>query len=299
MKLGVLTGRAAAEDGWHVRDIVRAAQECGATIAVLDFRQLEATIRPVAPATLLCGGVSLQALDAVVVRSMPRGSLEEVIFRMDVLQRLAASGVRVINNPRALEASIDKYLSLARLAGEGLPVPETVACEDGADPCRLFDSLGGDVISKPLFGSEGRGMRRFRRAEDLLAHVEEKRRDGGIVYLQRFVPHGGFDYRVLVHSGEPLAAVRRVNERDWRSNVAQGGRVERADVPAAIQELAVRAAAALNCEFAGVDVLAASDGALWVLEVNAVPGWRAAAAALERDIAADFVARLQTALVRR
>ena len=36
-------------------------------------------------------------VDAVIVRTMPPGSLEQVVVRMDWLARLEASGVRVIN----------------------------------------------------------------------------------------------------------------------------------------------------------------------------------------------------------
>ena len=53
--------------------------------------------------------------------------------------------------------------------------------------------------------------------------------------------------------------------------------------------LARRAAAAAGTLIAGVDLLPAADGRLLVLEVNAVPGWKAVAAACETDIAAEVV----------
>ena len=191
----------------HVDDLARAARLHGVEVSVLEFTRLSAAVAPPhsrasALEGVYCDGVDLRAFDAVIVRSMPRGSLEEVIFRMDALQRLQAAGVRVVNPPRALECAIDKYLSLARLAAAGLPVPETVACEDGLDPQEVFDALGGDVVMKPLFGSEGRGLHRFRDASELHEHTQRAREQGSIVYLQRYVPHEGFDYRLLVLDGE-------------------------------------------------------------------------------------------------
>ena len=71
----------------------------------------------------------LDGYDGVLVRTMPPGSLEQVVFRMDLLHTLQARGVRVLNPPRAVETCVDKYLATARLAAAGLPVPPTVACQ--------------------------------------------------------------------------------------------------------------------------------------------------------------------------
>ena len=71
------------------------------------------------------GGIDLAGVDGVLARMMPPGSLEQVVFRMDALHRLASLGVPVMNSPRAVEAAVDKYLASARLEAEGLPVPET------------------------------------------------------------------------------------------------------------------------------------------------------------------------------
>ena len=89
---------------------------------------------------------------------MPPGSLEQVVFRMDVLNRLQARGVTVLNSPRALEMCVDKYLASACLETAGLPVPPTIVCQDAETALEAFEQLGGDVVVKPLFGSEGRGM---------------------------------------------------------------------------------------------------------------------------------------------
>ena len=72
-------------------------------------------------------------LDAVLVRVMPAGSLEQIVLRMDLLNRLAAGGVRVVNSPRAVEISVDKYLSLSLMAAGGLPVPETAMVAQTVD----------------------------------------------------------------------------------------------------------------------------------------------------------------------
>ena len=104
---------------------------------------------------------NLLAMDGVLVRMMPPGSLEQVVFRMDALHRIAAAGIPVLNPPRAVEAAVDKYLTLSMLDRAGIPVPPTWAGESATEALEAFAALGGDVVVKPLFGSEGRGLMRI------------------------------------------------------------------------------------------------------------------------------------------
>src|SRR6185437_6453239 len=91
----------------------------------------------------------LGALDLLIVRGLPRGSLEQVIFRMDALHVLAAQGVRCVNSPRAIEQTVDKSWAGAVLAKSGVPTPPTIVCERYDDAMRALDQLGGDVVVKP------------------------------------------------------------------------------------------------------------------------------------------------------
>src|SRR5262245_44871831 len=118
MRIALLAGG----DGWHARGLLRAAAARGHQAQVIDFRRGRAGVA--APADPFAG------FDAVIVRTMPLGSLEQVIFRMDVLHRLEARGVPVLNPPRALETCVDKYLASAFLEAAGLPVPPTIVCQD-------------------------------------------------------------------------------------------------------------------------------------------------------------------------
>jgi RimK family alpha-L-glutamate ligase len=277
MRIALLAGG----DGWHVRDLVRAAAAQGHQAAAVDFRRVAAGVGARAG--------SLDGFGAVVVRTMPPGSLEQVVFRMDVLHRLRAAGVPILNPPAALECCIDKYLASARLAAAGLPVPATVACQTADDALEAFAALGGDVVVKPLFGSEGRGMVRVTDPELAWRTFRTLERTQSVLYLQQFVAHSGWDLRVFVLGGQALAAMRRRANGGWRTNVAQGGRGEPVRVTAEEERLAVAAADAVGAPLAGVDLLPGPTGAYYVLEVNAVPGWRALAPVTGVDVAAEVV----------
>jgi ribosomal protein S6--L-glutamate ligase len=277
MRLAILS----AGDGWHVRDLRRAATQLGHDAVAVDFRRLHAGV--------VAGPPPLDGFDAVLVRTMPPGSLEQVVFRMDLLHRAAARGVRIHNPPRAVEACVDKYLATACLQAAGLSVPPTVVCQHADAALEAFAQLGGDVVVKPLFGSEGRGMVRVSDPELAWRTFRTLERTGSVLYLQQFVRHPGWDLRIFVLGGRVLTAMRRHGNGDWRTNAAQGGQCEPTRAGPPEQHLALRAAAALGAEAAGVDLLAGPDGGWYVIEVNAVPGWRALAAVTGVDVAAAVV----------
>jgi ribosomal protein S6--L-glutamate ligase len=267
--------------GWHVHDLRRAAALLHHEALAIDFRRLTASVG--------WGIDPLADFDAVLVRTMPPGSLEQVVFRMDLLHRLQARGVRVLNPPRAVEICVDKYLATALLAAAGLPVPPTITCQHADAALEAFTALGGDVVVKPLFGSEGRGMVRVSDPELAWRVFRTLERTGSVLYLQQFVRHPGWDLRAFVLGGRVLTGMRRRSGTDWRTNVAQGGRGETVRLRSAEEELALRAAAALGTVVAGVDLLPGPGGELYVLEVNAVPGWRALAPVAGVDVAAAVV----------
>jgi ribosomal protein S6--L-glutamate ligase len=271
--------------GWHVADLVRAAAARGHRAEAVDFRRLAAGVA--------ADPEPLAGFDAVMVRTMPPGSLEQVVFRMDLLQRVEARGVPILNTPRALEACVDKYLTTARLAAAGLPVPPTVVCQDAENALLAFEALGGDVVVKPLFGSEGRGMLRISDPELAWRTFRTLERTGAVLYLQKMIRHPGWDLRVFVLAGRVLTAMRRVSRGDWRTNVAQGGVGELVHVDETQTDLALRAAAVLGAEAAGVDLMQGPEQEWYVIEVNAVPGWRALAPVTGTDVASELVRHME------
>jgi ribosomal protein S6--L-glutamate ligase len=283
MRIALLAGG----DGWHVRDLQRAAALLGHEAIAVDFRRISAGLaggRDVAQSA-----ASLAGCDAALVRTMPPGSLEQVVFRMDVLHRLQARGVPVLNPPLALETCVDKYLASARLEAAGLKVPPTIVCQHADAAMEAFAALAGDVVVKPLFGSEGRGMIRLSDPDLAWRSFRTLERTHCVLYLQQYIAHPGWDLRVFVLGDRVLSAMRRRANGGWRTNVAQGGKAEPIRPAPEEARLALRAALAVGAPVAGVDLLPGPGDAWYVLEVNAVPGWRALAPATEVDVAAALI----------
>jgi ribosomal protein S6--L-glutamate ligase len=284
--------------GWHVADLQRAAQRLDVSLHAIPFPEVSATIGlDRGGSSIRAGGLDLRDTDGVLVRMMPPGSLEQVVFRMDALHRVAASGVPVLNPPRAVEAAVDKYLTLALLAAAGLPVPATWTGQSAAAALAAFEALGGDVVVKPLFGSEGRGLVRIGDRELAWRAFHALERIGAVLYLQRFIRHSGHDLRVFVLNGAVLGAMRRhATPGEWRTNVSLGGRAEACRLDGEAERLAIDAARALGAGMAGIDLILDNDrDRLTLLEVNAVPGWRALSRVTGIDVAAALIEALRNA----
>ena len=277
---------------WYCGDLRRAAEERGHCVAALNFHKMTARIG--LPGEFLAAdGHDLAEFDAVIVRTMPPGSLEQVVYRMDALGQLESRGVPVLNPPRAVECAVDKYLTTARLAAAGLPVPATVVCENAAAALEAFAVLGGDVVVKPIFGSEGRGILRVSDPDLALRTFRTLERTQAALYLQAYIDHPGFDVRVMVLDGRVLAGMRRCCDDDFRTNVSRSARPEPVSLNPQEEEWALRASACVGTRLAGVDLLYDRSGAGHVIEVNAVPGWRAFRRVTGCDVAAAIIESLE------
>jgi RimK family alpha-L-glutamate ligase len=281
MQLAVL----AARTGWHTRELERAAAERGHRATVLPYEDLVATMGP-APG-LKSRAVELDHVDLLLARIIPSGSLEQIIFRVDALHRLEDRGIRVVNSPRTIERTVDKFWTSALLEQCGIPTPETIVCESYDEAFVAFRALG-DVIVKPLFGSMGLGMVRVSDEEMAFRVFRTIEQIRGVYYLQRAIDHEGADLRAFVIGGRVVGAIER-RSPGWRTNLARGATAQSVILANESSALAVRAAAAVGAEYAGVDLLTGRDGRTYVLEVNGIPGWKGLQEATGLDIAGHLI----------
>lgn len=222
--------------------------------------------------------VSFKQLDLVkdlgvlLVRPIGRGSLDEVIFQMDMLHKLWRMGLPVINQPSAIEKAVDKYYAVALLEENGIPTPRTVVTENISEALRAFKAFGGEAIVKPVFGSRGIGAAKISDVDVAERVFRTLRFYRHVIYVQEFVPHGKRDIRTFIVGGRVVAAMYRVSD-SWKTNVSQGAVSVRANLAQETEKLALDAAKVIGCEIAGVDIMESQTGLL-VNEVNSQPGWR-------------------------
>lgn len=282
MRIGILGDM----QGWHAAQIAQAAIQRGHQAIALDFRRLAMGVgQQNAP----LWEPDQPEPESLIVRTMPAGGLEQVVFRMNLLGLVGRQGIPVLNPARCLEICIDKFLASAECARAGIPVPRLEVCQTSDQAMAGWERLGRDTIVKPLFGSEGRGMLRVG-DEDLAWRVFTTiERLGQVIYLQEFVNHPGWDLRVLILGGKILGAIKRHGLGHWRTNVAKGGKAEQVPVEEEPAALALAACKTVGAHFAGVDLVQNPEGKWLLLEVNGVPGFRAFGKATGMDVASILI----------
>jgi tetrahydromethanopterin:alpha-L-glutamate ligase len=278
---------------WHERELADAIAALGARVIPIRLPdcRIDSTSR---------SGVSIPGLDrlpdAVLVRAVPGGTFQAVTLRLGILHALRELGVPVWNDARAIERCVDKSMTSFLLARAGLPTPATWATElqDTAREIVRREAAQGPLVLKPLFGSQGRGLKLIRNENDLPAPAEV----AGVYYLQRFVPtptEPFRDLRLLVSRGRVIAAMAR-HASHWVTNIRRGATPVAFIPDATMRDLAVRAAAAVGADFAGADMMFDGDGRPIILEVNSMPGWaglqRVASVNIASVLAADVIGAL-------
>jgi tetrahydromethanopterin:alpha-L-glutamate ligase len=257
------------ETGWHTTRLRRALRDRGCSGRCVDLAdcRFETTW---APHGLVIPGFGRSLPDAVIVRGIAGGTFEQVTLRLGILHALRTGFL---------------------LHRAGIATPPTWTGESAAHARRRLireAAAGREVVLKPLFGSQGKGLQRLAGPPlpDLKAY-------GAVAHLQRFVPprnEPAHDWRVLVVGGSVAAAMRRLGST-WIHNAAQGARCIGGPAPEGIAQLAIRACAAIGLDYAGVDLVPddeAPEGAR-VLEVNGIAAWQRLQQATGVDVAGLLV----------
>jgi RimK family alpha-L-glutamate ligase len=301
MQIVVLSART----GWHTDELCRALAERGHIGVVLPYEGLVARLGRGGPAVGLSSEQApILTADAVLARIIPSGSLEQIIYRVDALHWIEEHGIPVMNSPRAIERSVDKFYTDARLHQAGLPTPETVVCETVASAMEAVRAMLGRgpgedpgtsnaVVIKPIFGSMGHGLVRISDPDVAFRVMKSLEQIRAVFYVQRAIDHGGRDIRVFIAGGRVIGAIeRQAQAGEWRTNIARGATARPFELPPEWERVALAAAAAMGAEYAGVDLLPSREGPVFVLEVNAIPGWQGLQRATGVDVAGAIVEHL-------
>jgi RimK family alpha-L-glutamate ligase len=227
--------------------------------------------------------------DAVLARVDVRPGLDGIEPGLELLADLERRGVRVLNTSACLTATHDKLRTAATLAAAGVPHPRTVPVA-AREPLPDLDFAPPYVV-KPRFGSWGQGVvlsgsrRSLERTLSRLHGLRWFERGGAVV--QQYVPNDGVDLRLVVAGHAVVGAImRRAAPGEWRTNITLGGSREPATPSLQSVALAMAAAAAVDGDLIGVDILPTPDGPV-VLEINGCVDFTAEYGTPGRDVFVD------------
>lgn len=188
---------------------------------------------------------------------------------------LEKAGIRLFNSARAIELCDDKMTTALALSNSGIPMPKTLPgllCYDEGAPLNeqalhiVEEELGYPFIVKSSFGSMGTGVFKAENFEELKGAASALKMQPHL-FQQYIAESAGRDIRVIVIGGKAVAAMERISGGDFRSNIAMGGRGLKIDMPVQVKEMAEKAAALLNLDYCGADILFGKDG-FYLCEVN-------------------------------
>ena len=283
MKIGILSSDI---EEWHV---LRLSEE-------LKKREHEVYVFPI---TNLVSRIALEpkisikeysvgGYDAIIVRRVPGGSVEQVFYRMDTLHMLEEYGVHIFNSPDSIEKSVNKFYTSAILDKQGLRSPRTIVTENFREAIRGFRELGEDVIVKPIFGSLGSGMTRVSDPEIAYRVFRSLESINSVFYLQEYIPHNNTDIRIFVIGGEVVSAMKRAG-KSWKTNVSSGGKPMPYTPSEEEKEFSIKASEILGLDYTGVDLLPSENGDLYTLEVNSTPGWEGLQKVTKKNISEEII----------
>ena len=185
---------------------------------------------------------------------------------VNLAKALENKGIPVFNSARSIALCDDKAKTYLALDGR-VKQPKTLLAPlsfYGAD-YRSFVRKAAEILGLPLvfkecFGSFGEQVYLCHTVDEILSRISEKP-----FLLQEFIaPSTGEDVRLEIVDGDCVAAMKRRNDNDFRSNITNGGTAAPYTPTDAEIDLAVTACKTLGLTFGGVDIL--SGG--YVCEVN-------------------------------
>ena len=254
VRLGVLVSYLRAEE----KAILAAARGRGIEVAPIFDRQLVIDLSSKdAPGSGLDFDV---VLDRCVAHSRSG-------YTLRALQRW---GIPTLNSAEAVHLCDDKAENSLALEAAGVPHPRTLIAFDVESAIAACESVGYPAVLKPVAGSWGRLLARANGPEQARTILEQKKELGSfhhaIFYVQEYVEKPDRDIRVYVVGHRVLAASYRT-AKHWVTNAARGAESIPCPVTPEIEDLALRACAAVGARLAGIDLIETRDG-LAVVEVN-------------------------------
>ncbi|MCL2134245.1 MAG: RimK family alpha-L-glutamate ligase [Candidatus Bathyarchaeota archaeon] len=283
MKFGILTRN---HEAWSSTQVREALTRNNLNYECFTFPKLVARLA-YKPYFKIYNTDILENLDALIIRPIGRGSLEELVFRMDMLYRLERKGLYMINPPNAIEHCVDKYDILALLEDFGVPVPKTLVTESVNEAIAAFNELGGDVVVKPIFGSRGQGVTRINNIDVADTIFKAIAFHHGVIYMQEFIQHGFSDIRAFVIGDRVIASMRRV-ANSWKTNYSRGAKPVPEKISKEFEDIAVKSAKAVGCKIAGVDIIESQNGP-YIVDVNSQPGWKGLQTVTNINIAEEII----------
>lgn len=245
---------------------------------------------------ILHEGENLIDLDMILVLDLGGNDIGSFFNRVGLLSALTELGVEIVNSVSSILLMRNKAETMRKLVSAQLPVPKTLITES-LEVAVEFVRENFPCVLKPITGFGGTGVQLIERQFDLeniydYLKFHSQMFGKGAYLLQEYVRNPGYDIRALVLDDEVIASMQRVVTDGITANIHSGG-IPRSNA-IDVEDIALKATRSVKGRLVGVDIIPDLEGNLWVLEVNATPGWAGLQQVTEDDISMRIAASLSS-----
>jgi [lysine-biosynthesis-protein LysW]--L-2-aminoadipate ligase len=179
-------------------------------------------------------------------------------------------GIPVINSRAVIEVCGDKLMTSQALIASGVPTMPTAMALGTDAALEQIEAMGYPVVLKPVIGSWGRLLARVQDRTAAEAFLEHRAAlpapQHSVVYVQKYIEKPGRDIRSVVIGDRVVGAIYRYSQH-WITNTARGGDARDCPISPELEDVSLRAAAAVGGGALAIDLIETADG-LQVTEVN-------------------------------
>ena len=178
------------------------------------------------------------------------------------LKELQDKGIKSFNNVLTNQTANDKYATYQFLKENNLPYIETFLdlSKVKSFPC-IMKSVSGHGGQEVFFVKDLREVNTIKNEHPSLKFI-----------YQEYLENNG-DVRIYMLNGEPVIAIKRKSDKDYRNNYSLGGEVEFYEPSKEMVEAAIKVASLLKADFIGVDFLL-TDSGFKIIEIEDPVGSR-------------------------
>ena len=257
--------------------------------------------------TAVSKGIKIKMIDAKSLSMSTRSDLQDFELGDIVLQRnvshfrglyltacLEFLGMQVINKFKVGETCGNKLMTSIALAKYKVPTPKTYFAFSPEAAMETIEKVGFPIVLKPMIGSWGRGVCLLKDEEAANMIVEMRAESdnalGRIYYIQEMIERPPRDLRCIVAGDRLVTAVYRYSVgKEWRTNVARGGKSEYAPITNELEEIVMRAARAVGGGILGVDLMEDNKKGFLVHEINNTVEFQGASKVSNADISSAMI----------
>ena len=231
-------------------------------------------------------GFSKNLPDGCFIRTIGKGTFQQITRRLTILHVLKKLKVVLFNNVNCIEKTTDKSMTTFLLSHNKINTPDTWIPEKLIEAKKILKKLKKKklhVIWKPLFGSQGKGLK-------IIKNNKIKQNSEQVYYLQKLEDikiksqREWRDFRILICNNKIIASMIRKNKKKI-TNIGQGGKPFKFIASKEIKKISLNASKLVNADYAGIDLIKDKNGNFKIIEINSIPAWKALQKTTNKNIA--------------